>query len=339
VLARQRAGVTATEAGQAASSGEAGARNDGGMAEEACLPAQEAGAAAAAVLPGALVLGISTQAGDAVEQRAGDADGLAAGEGAVAAWLPSMLAQTAPAAGSPQQADGIGARNGARAAAFPPFHGMDASAGAATDGMTGAKPGEAHPMVLGASGAGEFPLLAGAAGESPQSMQPAAVALASLSPGGAVPFTSGVQSAAPMRLEAPLASNPWSGEFSQKITWMITQRELTAELRLNPPDLGPLEVVLSVSGDQAAAQFSSPHAAVRNAVEQALPKLREMLADNGIMLNNATVSDQRPGERQAERGQQPPGGRMAESPASVAGQAGAAIWPGRRHEGMVDTFA
>ncbi|MGT2489684.1 flagellar hook-length control protein FliK [Cupriavidus basilensis] len=48
---------------------------------------------------------------------------------------------------------------------------------------------------------------------------------------------------------------------------LSTQGNHTAELQLNPPDLGPLKVVLNVVNDQAQAQFVSPHAAVRAAVE------------------------------------------------------------------------
>jgi len=144
----------------------------------------------------------------------------------------------------------------------------------------------------------------------------------------------------------PLTSNAWGDEFSQRVVWMVTQREQTAEMRLNPPHLGPLEVVISVVDDQATAVFTSQHAAVRHAVEQALPKLRDMLADSGITLGNATVSDQLPRERQAAYGgrQQsgagwPDGAIEAAQPAISHHQPGMAGWGGRRHEGMVDTFA
>ncbi len=95
-----------------------------------------------------------------------------------------------------------------------------------------------------------------------------------------------------LAVNTPVGGNRWGEEFGQKITWMTTQTDHSAELHLNPPDLGPLKVVLQISGDQATALFTSPHAAVRDAVAQALPRLRDMLADNGIMLGNAFVSDQ-----------------------------------------------
>ena len=127
---------------------------------------------------------------------------------------------------------------------------------------------------------------------------------------------------------------------------MVTQQNQVAELHLSPPDLGPLDVVLKINGNQATALFTSPHSAVRDAVENALPKLREILADNGIMLGNATVSDQSRQDRGADRtlnqGFGAPaqrgnldGAEITTEPTATNAQNIAV----RRHNGMVDTFA
>lgn len=145
-----------------------------------------------------------------------------------------------------------------------------------------------------------------------------------------------------MVINTPLNHEAWSDEFSQKITWVATQHNQSAELHLNPPQLGPLDVVIKVSGDQATALFTSPHAAVRDAIEQALPKLREMLADSGIMLGNATVSDQPPGEQRASQsGKQPENGEWMKEGGNVSatGIKDSGIAGTGRHKGMVDTFA
>jgi len=178
---------------------------------------------------------------------------------------------------------------------------------------------------------------------SAQPLAPAA--LDSLLQSGIAPVASpnGPAQAVQAAINTPVTHEAWGDEFSQKITWMATQHEQTAELHLNPPNLGPLDVVLNVSGDQATALFTSPHAAVRDALEQALPKLREMLADNGITLGNAMVSDQSPKDQQAwqaEQRQKGNGGAKVDA-SVVAGSipSGATIMSGRRHQGMVDTFA
>lgn len=84
----------------------------------------------------------------------------------------------------------------------------------------------------------------------------------------------------------------WGNDFNQQITWLATQKHQIAELHLHPAELGPVEVILHISNDQStqvSAQFTSPHLAVREAIESALPRLREMMAENGITLGNTTV--------------------------------------------------
>ena len=146
-------------------------------------------------------------------------------------------------------------------------------------------------------------------------------------------------------INTPVSDKAWGSEFNQKITWMATQHQQTAELHLNPPNLGPLDVVLKVSGDQATALFTSTHAEVRDVVQQALPQLREMLANNGITLGNAMVSDQSPKDQQAWQASQQQKGNKGTS-GTVDSTSGigsisstAATSTASRHQGMVDTFA
>ena len=91
-------------------------------------------------------------------------------------------------------------------------------------------------------------------------------------------------------LEPHLGSHGWDNALGQKVLWMVSQQQQIVELSLNPPDLGPLQVVLSVNNDQASAMFVSQNADVRQALEAALPRLKEMMADSGISLGSTTVS-------------------------------------------------
>jgi len=145
-------------------------------------------------------------------------------------------------------------------------------------------------------------------------------------------------------IAAPLHSPAWPEEFSQKVSWISTQQNQTAELHLNPPDLGPLHIVLNVSDNQATALFSSPHSAVREAIENALPKLREIMADNGIMLGNATVNDQSPRDSGASgfmgsRAEGRSDRSTQDAGSNSAALADRPVVAARRHNGMVDTFA
>jgi flagellar hook-length control protein FliK len=140
---------------------------------------------------------------------------------------------------------------------------------------------------------------------------------------------------------APLGHSAWPAEFSQKVSWISTQKNQVAELHLNPPELGPINIVLKISDNQATAQFTSPHSAVRDAIENAMPKLRESLADNGIMLGQATVSDQTPRDNSAHHmNQRAHSRRMADETAQAeSSMASLPLMTTRQHKGMVDTFA
>jgi flagellar hook-length control protein FliK len=141
-------------------------------------------------------------------------------------------------------------------------------------------------------------------------------------------------------IAAPLGSNAWPDEFSQKVTWISNQQNQVAELHLNPPDLGPMSVILTVADNQASAVFSSPHSAVREAIENAMPKLRESLAENGIMLGNATVNDQAPRDNGGNNFTQPRSQTVnAKSEVAINAPAISAPVITHRHKGMVDTFA
>ncbi len=79
---------------------------------------------------------------------------------------------------------------------------------------------------------------------------------------------------------------------------VMADRELTqARIALNPPQLGPLEVRVQVSGDQASVTFTSHSQLTREAIEQALPRLREMLGGQGFTQVDVNVSQHSFSER------------------------------------------
>ncbi|WP_434515356.1 flagellar hook-length control protein FliK [Dechloromonas sp. ARDL1] len=126
-----------------------------------------------------------------------------------------------------------------------------------------------------------------AAGQQAASSLPAfseAIA-ASLHQRGVAPGTQPHASSIP----APLHSQAWSQQFSEKVVWMANQEVQSAQININPPQLGPVQITLNLSGDQATAIFASPHADVRQAIENSLPQLKEMLASAGISLGDANV--------------------------------------------------
>lgn len=99
-----------------------------------------------------------------------------------------------------------------------------------------------------------------------------------------------VSSLATEYIGARFGTKAWDQAIGQKIVWMVAGGEQTAQLTLNPPDLGPVQVVLSISDSFVDASFVSSHLDVREAIEAAAPKLREMMDNAGISLSGFSVS-------------------------------------------------
>lgn len=92
-------------------------------------------------------------------------------------------------------------------------------------------------------------------------------------------------------IQPSLQSKAWNAVLSNRVVWMAREGIQQAALRLNPANLGPVEVRLSMHHDQANVTFIAHNAATRDALEQALPRLRESFLENGLELADANVSD------------------------------------------------
>jgi flagellar hook-length control protein FliK len=144
-----------------------------------------------------------------------------------------------------------------------------------------------------------------------------------------------------IHVDLPVGQPKWGGEFAQKVVWLSSQQHQVAEIRLNPAHLGPVEVMLSITQDQATAQFSSPHLAVREAIEQALPRLREMMAENGITLGNVMVgsdSFQQDNRQQQAYHSAKDTNNIAGARPETVDQIETTVMP-NQHIGMVNTYA
>jgi len=102
--------------------------------------------------------------------------------------------------------------------------------------------------------------------------------------------TINMQSVPQAEITEAFARPAWSQAMSKQVLLMVNQNISTAEIRLNPAHLGPIEVLIDMSEEQVSVSMSSRHAIVREAMEQALPKLREMLDENGFTLADADIS-------------------------------------------------
>lgn len=93
--------------------------------------------------------------------------------------------------------------------------------------------------------------------------------------------------------------NPaWGQAVSDRVVWLASQNGKVAEIRLDPPELGSLNVKLEIKNEQVSVVFNTPHASVKESLEQSLPKLREMFAEQGLELADSSVEDQSSQQRE-----------------------------------------
>ena len=141
------------------------------------------------------------------------------------------------------------------------------------------------------------------------------------------------------RIDTPLGASGWGEAFQQKIVWLVDRQQQSAELHINPPHLGPVEVSLSMGEEGTHVAFASPHAAVREAIEASLADLKTALGEKGLALGQATVG----ADSQAAREQLQGEARSGSAGGRNFGAADAApelpVAPRAVQRGLVDIFA
>ena len=100
----------------------------------------------------------------------------------------------------------------------------------------------------------------------------------------------------------PVQHAKWADNLAGRVSYMLANSQQSAQISLNPAELGPIEVKVNMQNDQASVNFFAHNAGVRDAIEEAFPRLREMLNENGVNLSQSSVSDQSLSEHR-EQGQ------------------------------------
>lgn len=150
-------------------------------------------------------------------------------------------------------------------------------------------------------------------------------------PGAAVPARDSIG--------VPVQDPAWETALSERVVMMSRDRRQSAELRLSPADLGPLRVQLSVEDGKADVSFHVQHGVTREAIEQALPRLREMLADNGLQLGRCDVGGAGTEDRAASRDARPAPAASAGTGDGEGDEPATPATAVRLGRGLVDTFA
>lgn len=135
-----------------------------------------------------------------------------------------------------------------------------------------------------------------------------------------------------------LGDDGFDQAIGARLGWLADQKIGHAHIRLSPDDMGPVDVRLQLNGDKVHASFSSPHVDVRQALESSLPRLRELLGEQGFQLAHADVGHQAPGGDGNASGQAA-GGGMAGDGEPSPGDASVSSAQLIRQRGLLDAYA
>lgn len=100
----------------------------------------------------------------------------------------------------------------------------------------------------------------------------------------------GVQAAPQQAISVPLNNPQWNEDLNNRVMWMVQHDVQSANIKINPPHLGPLEVQVSVNKDHVDVSFNSHHVLVKEALDASIPRLKEMMGNSGLQLGNANVT-------------------------------------------------
>lgn len=92
-------------------------------------------------------------------------------------------------------------------------------------------------------------------------------------------------------IDVPVSHAEWGDKLVGKLTWLTARNMSVAEIHLTPPDMGPMEVRVQVQHEQAHITVHSANPAVRDQLELHSHRLRDMLSEQGLSLDQFDVSD------------------------------------------------
>ncbi|RIK90373.1 MAG: hypothetical protein DCC72_11860, partial [Burkholderiales bacterium] len=91
-------------------------------------------------------------------------------------------------------------------------------------------------------------------------------------------------------IATPLHAAAFPAHFAAEVAMLGAAGIERAEIQLQPPDLGPVRIELTLSGESTRVAFSAVQPETRQAIEQSLPILKDLLAERGLTLGDTSVS-------------------------------------------------
>ncbi|HMA00516.1 MAG TPA: flagellar hook-length control protein FliK [Steroidobacteraceae bacterium] len=142
-----------------------------------------------------------------------------------------------------------------------------------------------------------------------------------------------------LRIHASVDSADFPQGLSDRVSWMVDNGVNGAKLQVNPPQLGPIELRISVQGDHAQVWMTTHSAVARDALESSSPKLRDMLNAQGFGQVSVDISQRSFQDRSAYTPPYQRESAPARSAAAVTPAAATAAAAPRSPLGALDAYA
>ncbi|EGR0107862.1 flagellar hook-length control protein FliK [Vibrio vulnificus] len=98
----------------------------------------------------------------------------------------------------------------------------------------------------------------------------------------------------------PLTRELANEQVAEKVQMMMSKNLKQLDIRLDPPELGRMQIRMTMNNDIANVHFTVTNPQARDIIEQTLPRLREMLAQQGMQLADSSVQQQASGQQQRQ---------------------------------------
>jgi flagellar hook-length control protein FliK len=96
-------------------------------------------------------------------------------------------------------------------------------------------------------------------------------------------------------------------QVAEKVQMMMSKNLKNIDIRLDPPELGRLQIRMQVTGEGTSVHFTVSNPQARDAIEHTMPRLREMLAQQGVQLGESSVQQQASGQQRSQYGERAQG--------------------------------
>ena len=86
--------------------------------------------------------------------------------------------------------------------------------------------------------------------------------------------------------------------LQERVSALLNINNKEAEIRLDPPEMGSMQIRIRSDAEQAQINFVVQNQQAKEALEQSMPRLREMLAQQGIELGESSIQQGSPEQQQ-----------------------------------------